>query len=191
MSIFSSIKNPRYVAPDNSAIMVDATTLAGASVVFVASPNDAAGAQIFADCVAGKYGAVTAYAGPPLATVQAQANAALAAACGATIMGGFSSSALGAAYSYPSTPTDQANLAASVLDSMLNGSAPNWSTPFMCADASGTWARRPHTAAQIQQVGRDGKAFVLACLTKLDTLRDEIAAATTAAAVAAIVWSKP
>lgn len=116
-------------------------------------------------------------------------SAALAAACGDAIRGGFSSRALGSVFTYPSVQTDQDNLAASVLASLLpQNQAAGWTTVFMCADPSGNWARRPHTAAQIQQVGEDGKAFVIGCLQRLDALRVAIAAAATVADVEAIVW---
>ncbi|MEW9586350.1 hypothetical protein ABQJ48_33510 [Paraburkholderia sp. DGU8] len=46
-----------------------------------------------------------------------------------------------------------------------------------------------HTAAQIQQVGMDGKAAILACLTKNQQLGTQIDAATTVEAVQAITWS--
>lgn len=127
---------------------------------------------------------------PDIGQAKTGAVGLLAAACGTQAVGGFSSSALGAPYLYPSAQTDQDNLAASVLASLLPaGQAPGWTTPFMCCDSKGVWARRPHMAAQIQQVGLDGKAFVLGCLTKLDTLRAQIGAATTVDQVDAIVWT--
>ena len=94
--------------------------------------------------------------------------AALKQACQDLIVGGFTSQALGAPYTYPSTLVDQQNLAASVIDSTINGNEPGWTTPFPCADASGVWARRPHTQAQIQKVGSDGKAAVTLALSRLD-----------------------
>lgn len=104
---------------------------------------------------------------PPLATVQAAKIAELTNACGAEILGGFTSSALGAPHTYPSTLVDQTNLMASVTASLYPNLPADWTTPFWCADAGGVWAKRPHTAAQIQQVGRDGKAAVIAAQTKL------------------------
>jgi hypothetical protein len=133
----------------------------------------------------------TAAAAPPLEAMRIRAAAGIAAACGKTILAGFTSGALGAPHAYPSSASDQANLAASVLDSVMPGHPGDWMTPFMCADGSGAWARRAHTAAQIQQAGRDGKARVLACLDQLDALRATLAAAATPAAIAAIVWAAP
>lgn len=124
----------------------------------------------------------------PLAEVQARKVASLRAACGAAIMGGFGSNALGAPHTYPSGMTDQANLIGSVTASLLPGLAAGWTTPFWCADVSGAWAFLPHTAAQIQQVGADGKAMVVAAQARLGALVAAVAAAATADQVAAITW---
>lgn len=132
-----------------------------------------------------------AFAGPPaptLADARASQVALLRAACAAEIVAGYSSAALGAAHLYPSTPTDQANMAASVLASLLPGVAGGWTTPFWCADAGGVWSFAEHTAAQIQQAGQDGKAMVVAAQSKLAGLEAQVAAAADAAAVAAINW---
>lgn len=110
------------------------------------------------------------------------------AACAAAITDGFQSSALGKAYTYPSGQTDQANLAANVLSSMYPNLPANWATPQLCADSKGVWDYRPHTAAQIQQVGSDGKAAILACLTKNAALQAQIKAAPDAASAQQIVW---
>ena len=114
--------------------------------------------------------------------------ATLGGACGAAITSGFTSSALGSAHTYPSGLTDQANLAANVVSSLLPGLSSTWTTPQLCCDANGVWAYVAHTAAQIQQVGSDGKAAILGYLTKKAILQAEIEAATTVAAVQAIVW---
>jgi hypothetical protein len=50
------------------------------------------------------------------------------------------------------------------------------------------WSFAPHNAAQIQQAGSDGKAWVLSCQSKLQTLLAQVSAATTVAAVQAINW---
>lgn len=123
-----------------------------------------------------------------LAEIQAQQIAVITQACAAAITGGFTSSALGAAHTYPSGLTDQANLAANVVSSLLPGLPSTWTTPQLCCDANGVWAYVAHTAAQIQQVGSDGKAAILASLTKKANLQAEIEAATTVSAVQAIVW---
>lgn len=109
--------------------------------------------------------------------------------CKDAITGGYTSNALGSAFTYPSQPTDQANMVASVTDSLLPNLASNWTTKFWCADSNGTWAFRAHTAGEIQQAGQDGKAFVQAQQEKLESLTQQVNAATTKKAVAAITWS--
>lgn len=128
---------------------------------------------------------------PTLAEAQATQTATLSAACHRAILFGFTSSALGAAHTYPTDDKSQFNLAASVTDSLLPNLPANWTTPFMCADSSGVWAMRSHTAAQIQQAGSDGKAFVLKNLQQNASLAAQVASATTVAAVQAIVWTNP
>lgn len=123
-----------------------------------------------------------------LAAAQAERIGALTAACAAAITAGFTSSALGSPYTYGSTLTDQSNLQASVLRSLMPSLPGGWTTPFKCADAAGAWALREHTAAQIQQAGEDGMAMVVAAQQKLATLSAEVAAATTVAAVQAVAW---
>lgn len=124
----------------------------------------------------------------PLERAVAAQLALLSAACSAQIMAGFQSSALGLPHTYPAKPLDQQNLTASVLASLMPGLLAGWTTPFWCADAAGVWAYTPHSAVQIQQVGQDGKAAVLAALTRNQTLAQQVAAATTVQAVQAVVW---
>lgn len=124
-----------------------------------------------------------------LPAVQAAQIAALSAACAASITGGYTSSALGSAHQYGSAPTDQLNMAGSVLASLLPGLATGWTTPFKCAPAGGAWSLLPHTAAQIQQAGMDGKAWVESRQTQFAALVAQVDAATTVQAVQAIVWS--
>jgi hypothetical protein len=64
-----------------------------------------------------------------------------------------------------------------------------WTTEFWCADATGTWAWTPHTAAQIIQVGRDIKAAILRLQAKNAVLAAKVAACETIADVQAIVWA--
>lgn len=115
----------------------------------------------------------------------------LSQACQAQIYAGFMSSALGADHQYPALALDQQNLTASVLDSTLPGLPEGWQTPFWCADAAGVWDFRLHTAAQIQQVGRDGKRRILACLAHNEALAGQVTDAGNPAAVQAIVWTDP
>jgi hypothetical protein len=126
-----------------------------------------------------------------LPAAQAAQIVVLLAACAAAITGGYTSSALGAAHSYGSQSTDQINMTASVVASLLPSLPSTWTTPFKCADSTGTWAMRPHTAAQIQQAGLDGKTWVTACQNQFDAFSAQVTAATSVEAVQAIVWSNP
>lgn len=110
--------------------------------------------------------------------------------CAQAIVSGFQSSALGEPHTYPSHPTDQQNLSAAVTASQLPVFSANkdWRVPFPCADAQHVWARREHTAAQIQQVGMDAFAAVAARLQQKDALVLKVQAAKTEKEVAAIVW---
>ena len=123
-------------------------------------------------------------------TQQAQNSkiTALTASCAAAITAGFTSSAMGPVYTYPSQLTDQQNLAASVLSSLLPSLPTGWTTPQLCMSATGVWAYVNHTAAQIQQVGSDGKTATLAALIHKQTLVGAVMAATTVGAVNAINW---
>lgn len=123
-----------------------------------------------------------------LASAQATQISILSFACATAIVAGFTSSALGAAHTYPSKTTDQQNLSASVIASLMPGLTSGWATPFWCEDVNGNWAWVNHTAAQIQQVGQDGKAAILACMSKNAEYAAEVLAATTIAAVQAVVW---
>lgn len=124
----------------------------------------------------------------PLDELKEQKKQELTGICHERIIAGFSSSALGEVYAYPSNETDQANLSASVLASLMPGLPDDWTTPFLCCDAAGVWAYHMHTAAQIQQVGQDGKTAILRLLLRKMTLHDAVDAATTADEVRAINW---
>lgn len=124
----------------------------------------------------------------PLPVVKARQAASLRAACAAAITGGYTSVALGVTHTYPSQPTDQANMIASVTASLLPGLAADWSTPFWCADPEGDWGFRPHTAAQIQQAGTDGKAVIVTAQARLSGLLAQVTAAATEDQVIAVTW---
>lgn len=84
-------------------------------------------------------GALVAPAAPTaldlLAAAQASQTTLVSNACANAITSGFNSSALGATYTYPSQPADQANLSASVLAALLaQGSAVTY-VPGMQATA--------------------------------------------------------
>jgi hypothetical protein len=109
-------------------------------------------------------------------------------ACEQQIVAGFMCSALGETYLYPAKTQDQANLIASVTDSLMAGDDLAWRTQFWCADAAGAWEFRDHTVAQIQQVGKTGKAAILMAMGKNELLRRQIEAASTAAQIESITW---
>lgn len=126
-----------------------------------------------------------------LSAAQAAQIAALYAACDAEMVGGFVSSALGAAYTYPTKPTDQMNLIGAATDANNPVNASTWTRAFPCADSTGVWARRDHTAAQIRQVFADGVTAREALSAQLASLVAQVTAATTVAAVQSIVWTSP
>lgn len=123
-----------------------------------------------------------------LTEAQAAQVAQIQQSCRNAIFAGFTSSALGSAHTYPAKETDQLNLNGSVTASLLPIVASGWTTPFWCEDSAGNWAYVSHTAAQIQQVGADGKAAILANLSKCQNYIQQIMAATTVADVQAVVW---
>jgi len=115
-----------------------------------------------------------------VAEAQAVATAALSQSCAAAITAGFASAALGEAYTYPSTATDQANLVQ--VAATAEGGA------LWAASPAGAWAMVAHTQAQARQVLADFVAARNALQTRLATLSATVAAATTAAAALAVVW---
>lgn len=107
--------------------------------------------------------------------------------CKKDILSGFVSNALGVAHLYPSKETDQANLNASVTASMYPWLSQDWTTPFWC-ERDGQWQYRMHTAAQIQQVGFDGKNAVLSFLAKNASLQEQLANSQTIEDIMAVQW---
>jgi hypothetical protein len=125
---------------------------------------------------------------PTLGQCRNRRAAALRAACQQEIRNGYTSTALGAPFTYPANEIDQRNMIAAVMASLLPGLPADWTTPFWCADAAGLWAMREHTAAQIQRAGADGKRVVIAAQQKLARLLGQMSAATARADVEAIAW---
>lgn len=119
---------------------------------------------------------------------RAHKAAAISSRCNDAILAGFVSSALGQPHSYPTKPNDQANLTGSVVRSFYPNVDADWRTPFWCADETGAWAFRPHTAAQIQQVGEDAVTARLTCMGINEKLQAQIIAAETPADLADINW---
>lgn len=165
----------------------DATETVIASVFGCPQDSSAYPNQAIVDSSDARY---QAYINPSstLSGAQAAQISILSAACQSAICAGFTSSALGVSHTYPSKMTDQQNLSASVISSLMPGLAPTWTTQFWCADTNGKWAWVNHTAAQIQQVGQDGKAAILAYMSKNAGFAEKVIAATTVAAVQAIIW---
>ncbi|WYW02704.1 tail fiber protein [Pseudomonas phage vB_PpuM-Peetri] len=125
---------------------------------------------------------------PDLEVVKTAKYQEIASRCATTITGGFPSDALGTTHTYPSKVTDQANLTASVVDSLLSKDDDNWQTPFWCTGPDMAAQYKLHNKAQIQKVGQDAKAFILATLAKKDTLEAKLTAAKTRDQVYAIGW---
>lgn len=130
---------------------------------------------------------------PTLQAVIAMQTATLYQACAAAIVAGFTSSALGAPYTYPSQPNDQSNLVGAVTASLQPGLSSTWSVKFWCATqpaapAFPVWAMVAHTPAQIQQVLADGVAAREAYSAKLDSLIAQLNQAATIAGAEAVTW---
>ncbi|MDR5170737.1 hypothetical protein IHQ56_02790 [Methylobacillus flagellatus] len=114
-------------------------------------------------------------------------SAEISRACRDEILNGFRSAALGSEHHYPAEPTDQINLSGTVQRSSLPGVIDEDVFPFLC-EKQGVWLFRDHSAAQIQQVGRDGYAAILAARQKNAALQLEIEAATDQASLDEIAW---
>ena len=104
----------------------------------------------------------------------------LRTACQSAITGGFTSSALGSTYSYPSGPTSQSN---------INSAAGNPSGGSLWCESGGVWALKAHTQSQAQGVLASLMAWVNSCQGQLSTLTGEVNAATTVSAVQLITWT--
>lgn len=128
---------------------------------------------------------------PTLAESQSAQIGLISMDCGNAITSGFTSSALGTAYTYPSKMTDQTNLIGAYGDSLNPANPSTWATKFWCADSTGAWALRVHAASQIQQVFADGVARKLAMIEQNDLLASQVMAAKTVSAVKKIIWVAP
>lgn len=118
--------------------------------------------------------------GPDLPTAQATQNRVLFLACQQQILSGFTSSALGVAYSYASDAVDQRNI--------LLAAQSSKGGLLSCQTATGIWSRVLHTQQQAQQVAEDFVVASDAARTKLGVLEAQIAAANSVASVQAVVW---
>ena len=112
----------------------------------------------------------------------------LAGICSAMCQGDFVSNALGVDYTYPSKfPMDQFNLLTQCTDAINN---PNDPAGFdtMCMSPAGVWGYVNHNAAQIKQVGDTNRTRILAIRKNYAAKVVQIMAATTVAAVNAVIW---
>jgi len=116
-----------------------------------------------------------------LAETKTAQIAILTASCGAAIVAGFPSNALGTAYTYPSQPHDQTNLIGAVAGGLAT-------INFWCADSVGVWGFTAHTALQIKQVLADGGTQRMEYSAKLLDLVTKVNAAATVVDVQAVVW---
>lgn len=114
--------------------------------------------------------------------------AALSKSCEQEIISGFEFDVLGSAHLYPTKATDQQNLSSAVLQSMTEGLAQDWNTPIWCCDGSGVWDMRPHTASQVQDVGRGVSQSILALMTRNKDLAGQVRAAVSLEGVDKITW---
>lgn len=124
---------------------------------------------------------------PSLDAVRAARDAQLTAECAGAITAGLTLDVAEAGLFYPTAPTDQANLTAVVTLTLL-GVQNDWTQDLTTRDAAGVWARRSHTAAQVQAVGRAVAAHVDACRARLADRRAALAAAGSYEEIGAIVW---
>lgn len=132
-----------------------------------------------------------------LSGIQAQQIALVEAGYQAALLAGFTSSALGSAYTYPSQIQDQLNvLGAATLSLLPAGQVGGWTTQTWCTNSSGVSAMVAHTATQIQQVLADSETTKQANINQNTALAASIMAVTTSTdsaidTIQAIVWVAP
>jgi hypothetical protein len=88
--------------------------------------------------------------------------------CNAKCNEGFSSSATGALYKYPTQIIDQQNLQASTLAAMTSTDA-NWVALLWCSE-NDAWDMRPHNAQQVIAVNTDCRNFIESTRAKLHNI---------------------
>jgi hypothetical protein len=122
------------------------------------------------------------------ALVRAEKIKELRAACAAHIVSGVDHNALGTVHHYPSTKDDQAFLNARFAKSQALGVSGE-PYKFMCKDSADNWARRDHTAQQINDVALAVEAHVTDALNRLDLLLAQLAkSADDMGAISAVIW---
>ena len=162
--------NPMAGGPAGSGYSPDGTLPAGAVECTQAEAQNPGAYTITA-------GAIAPWL-PSLAQAQATQIATLSAACRSAIEAGFTSSALGGAYTYGCRPTDQANVATVA----AHGGS------LWCQPSGGAWAFVAHTAAQALQVQADMGTHIQAEQATYAGLVGQVGVAATVSAVQAIVW---
>jgi len=105
-------------------------------------------------------------------------------ACAKEITNSFNSDALGDTHIYQSEQTDQLNL----IGVVTAGQDDYFKCGVTDANGNVTWNYEKHTIAQLQQVLKDGKAVAQTLLQKANTLKQQVAEATTVEDVEAVVW---
>jgi hypothetical protein len=96
----------------------------------------------------------------------------------AAILDGFQSSALGLPHFYSGAPLDQIAMISAII---LQRDA-----RIFCRDGTDRWAMRQHSVAQISEAFQDGRTAIDAVMDKYCLLLEQIEAATTPQALAAI-----
>lgn len=174
MTQYARIQNGAVVEILSTTLDISTIFAPGYAATFVESDGTAGVAQgwTYAN------GVFSPPPAPTLAQAQAAQNALVSSACQVAIVGGFTSSALGTASAYPSDVNTQANI---ITAAPYGGS-------IWCRGSGGAWAFQAHSAPQAQQVQKDMNAWIQAQQTTYAGLLGEIAAATTNAAVQAVVW---
>lgn len=124
---------------------------------------------------------VVATVDPAIAQTQASQSALMSTDCKVAIEAGFTSLALGSAYTYGCKQTDQANI-----NTLASIGGNIW-----CANSSGTWSYTAHTLSEAQQVQKDMTAHIQAQQDTYAKALADIAAATTVAGVEAVTWANP
>jgi len=114
-----------------------------------------------------------------LSAAQATQIASLYSACSTAITAGFTSAALGAAHSYPSTLMDQSNQV-TVSNNAAGG--------LLWCETGSAWSFVAHTQAQAQQVVADFSKYLNKKQSELITLTAAVNSASTVAAVQAVAW---
>lgn len=124
--------------------------------------------------------------GAILATLYEQKLQEINAGCNSHIESGFMSSALGEPHRYNSQMDDQINLTGMVLSGL--------DASYACFDADQVKGFRPHTAAQLHQVGQDLVRFKQSALQHADNLKQDLATALKGKklkVMKAIQWAPP